>query len=504
MSGRSIDRVGDGPIDTYSPRSTKDDGACLEPEPAPPGQSVGRLAVRGGGYLIGREAIGMIIRLAGVVITVRAIGPAAYGIYSGAAAFVLFITTCAQMGAEVYLIRMPEEPDIHHYNQVFTFLVCVSLLVTIVAVGLTFLVGPWLRPHGVVLPLQVLLLSVPVNVLWAPAQARIEREFGYRRMGFLEIGGDLVLYGTAIPLALTGAGAWSLVIGYLAWQLWLLVGSYLISGLRPSWDWSIETSRKMTRHGLALSPANLLIRLSGLVNPLVVGMFAGATGVGSVAFAQRLVDTVGFAKRGAYRLGVVAMSKVGSHQTTRLRYAIEEGSMLQLLALAGPFAIVGIASHWVIPVIFGPQWAIIVPLYSLLALQTLLSASGLIQITVLISRGQNLKVAGMMAIETVVLALAAVVLVPRLGIDGFGVASLISLVSLVYTDRVVRRLAAFSYRLCLPFAVALAAPVAFPLFAPPFGFLLLMPLAGLLIMGQLRRELFRLISVVRSTLRSTN
>ena len=49
------------------------------------------LVARGGMYLLGREGIGMLIRLAGVVLTLRWIGPHDYGIYSGAAAFVLVV-----------------------------------------------------------------------------------------------------------------------------------------------------------------------------------------------------------------------------------------------------------------------------------------------------------------------------------------------------------------------------------------------------------------------------
>ena len=67
-----------------------------DPETPEPGEasgqmedrSLGQLAVRGGGYMVGREAIGMVIRLVGVILVVRLIGPRPYGIYSGAAAFV--------------------------------------------------------------------------------------------------------------------------------------------------------------------------------------------------------------------------------------------------------------------------------------------------------------------------------------------------------------------------------------------------------------------------------
>ena len=351
------------------------------------------MAITGGAYLVGREAIGMVIRLVGVVVVVREMGPSSYGLYAAAAAYVLVIATVAQMGTEVYLIRVPEEPDKHLYNQAFTFLLVSSVLITAVALALTVAFGSFLRPVGVLLPLRVLLLTIPINVLWAPAQACIERRFGYKQMGILEVVGDVVLYGTAIPLAVTGAGEWSLVAGFFAWQLWLLVGSLVMSGLRPRWEWSAETVRTLTRHGLGFSSSSWITQLGGLVNPIVVGTLVGPAGVGFVAFAQRLVDTIGFAKRGAYRLGMVALSKVPSEDKKRLRYGIEEGSLLQLVVLAVPFAAFALVARWVIPLVFGHQWVGTIPVYSVLAVSAILSGPILIQVTLLFTRGKNLEVA---------------------------------------------------------------------------------------------------------------
>jgi O-antigen/teichoic acid export membrane protein len=462
-------------------------------------RSLGQLAVRGGSYLIGREAIGMVIRLVGVVLVVRQIGPGPYGIYSGAAAFVLFIATFAQLGLEVYLIKMTGEVEARHYNQAFTLLLVVSVAVTVIAEGLTFAVAGVLRPIGVLTPLRVLLLSVPINVLWAPSQAAIERRFGYRLMGLLELGGDVALYGTAIPLAFFGAKAWSLVAGYFAWQMWLFIGSWVTSGLKLRWDWSLDAIKDMTRHGLSYSTAQWVNRLSDLVNPLVVGTFFGAAGVGYVAFAQRLVDTVGFAKRGAYRLGMVAMSRVASNEEGRLRYSIEEGSLLQLLALAVPFACFGIAARWLVPAVFGHEWAKAVPLYSLLALATVLGAGGFIQSTFLFSRGRNMSVTAISAVQSVTLALAAVLLVKRIGLDGYGVAWLIGLASLVLADHIVRKMFKFSYRRTASWAIVLGPPVLFPLVPMPWSYLLLTP-ALLVLLPSMRAELARVAELIRSSI----
>jgi PST family polysaccharide transporter len=442
----------------------------------------------------------MFVRLAGVVATVRLIGPHDYGIYAGAAAFTFVVTSIAQMGAEVYLIRMPETPSRDHYDQVFTFLVCSSLVATVVGLGLTYAVGGLIRPFGVLVPLRILLLSVPINVLWAPAQARIERTFGYRKMGYLEVGGDLALYGTAVPLAYFGAGAWSLVAGYFAWQSWLLVGGYVLSGLRPRLRWSPGTARELTRYGFSYSLSSWIQRLGGLVNPLVVGGFFGAVGVGYVAFAQRLVDTIGFANRGAYRLGLVAMSRVPPEQKGRIERALEEGAVLQLVALGLPLAAFGVIAPRVIPFLFGHEWDASIRLYSLLALASLLGASGLMQTTFLLSRRRNVTVAWSAAISTAILAAGGIPLIWRYGYDGFGYASLLAMANLVFIDQMVRKSVTLSYRRYVPLAVALAPLVAFPLLSFPLSLVMFAPAVIFLSVPSTRRDGMHQVRVVRSAL----
>jgi len=296
-----------------------------------------------------------------------------------------------------------------------------------------------------------------------------------------------------------GAKAWALVAGYFAWQTWLFVASLVTSGLRIRFEWSVSAVRDMVRHGFGYSTAHWATRLGDLVNPLVVGTFLGATGVGYVAFGQRLVDTIAFAKRGAYRLGMVAMSRVKSEDHERLRYSIEEGSLLQFLALGVPFCLFALAARWVVPVAFGHQWTEALPVYSLLALATVFGASGFIQTTFLFSRGRNFAVTGAAAIQSVVLGAVAVVAIKHIGLDGFGIAWLASLGWLLYADRVVRKMIPFSYDRLLPWVFVLAPPVLFPLTPMPWAFLLLVPLLLVALPG-IRSELFRVLALIRSSI----
>jgi len=442
----------------------------------------------------------MVIRLVGVVVTVRAIGPAGYGIYSAALAFVSVAVIVAQLGVEVYIIRQPGEIGEPLYARTYTLLYVSSVVVTAVCLAGTFVFAQWLRPKGVVMPLRVLLLCVPTNVLWAPGQAHIERRFGYREMGWLEIGGDLALYGTAVPLALLGFGAWALVAGYFVWQVFLLVGSLALSGLRPGWEWSGSTMVDLVRHGMPFSAAQWLQRLSGVVNAMVVGTFAGAVGVGIVSFAMRLVDTIGFAARGAYRLGMVALSKVSDSETGRLRYALEEGMLLQMLALGVPFAAFGVAAPWLVPAVFGHEWASAVPTYSVMALTITLNAPSLVLGVYLLSRGRNLEVCASVGLGVLLLAGAAVPLVAWLGPVGFAWAGLIALADTFYLHHVVRKRVVVRYRMVVIFGLILAAPICFPLLPMPEALLVLGVLPLLVVVPSLRRETLRLVGQVKDSL----
>ncbi len=452
----------------------------LEP-PGKPGNptafgSLRHLTVRGGAYLTAREGIGGLIRLGGVTIVVRVLGPSSYGIYSGAAIFVALGAMLAQGGTEVFLIRQPSEPSDELYHVAFTYLLVSSLAVALAAFGLSFAAGTFVHSDQALDVFRVLVFSIPVNVMWAPAQARIERRFDYRKMGLIEISGDIVLYAVSVPLALMHFGAWSLVAGFFAWQTWLLLASLVLSGLRPRLRWSNSTARALLGHGTSYSASGWIGGIGALTIPIVVGVYRGAAGIGYVSFALRLVDTVAFAQRGAWRLGLVSMSRVGDDRS-RLRRGLEEGSVLQLLAVGVPIALISANARWIVPTLFGRSWTPAIDVFALLSLVTFLHAPAFIQSTLLYSRGRNMPNVTATIIGQACTAAAVVILVPHLGVTGYGAATVCSLVSLLYIQRVVRReIVRFSYRRLWPFVTALSPIILMPFAPMPWALIMLAPL----------------------------
>jgi PST family polysaccharide transporter len=348
-------------------------------------------------------------------------------------------------------------------------------------------------------PFEFLLISIPINICWAPAQARLERAFQYRRLAYLELGGDVVLYGTSVPLALAGFGVWAPTVGYVAWQSFLFVGSLLAARTPPRLAWEPAEARRMLRFGGGYGVVTLLANLAGLVNPIVVGHYAGPSGVGIVAVASRLATTVAFVNRAVWRLAVVALSRV-QDDLARLRRGIEEAMAIQVVVL-GPFlAGFSIASSVVVPAVFGHRWTQVIDLFPYIALGDLLMTALLVPQAVLFAKGQNRPVVVKQVFNLAVFGLLAALLVPTVGLDGYGIAFVGSSVPLFIVHFAARRIVDYSIERSLQWTIAFGPPMFFPLVPGLWKLVLLIPLGLVLLRPRARRELAGYAAEARSAI----
>lgn len=463
------------------------------------GASLRSLTVRGASNLALREAVGMGIRLIGVTIVVRIIGPANYGIYAAAAAFVVLISTLAQGGTEIFLIRMKEEPTHEAYGAAHGYLLLTSVGLCAIGLILSIPVASLVRSPETIVTFRVLVLSVPANVLWAPAQAAIERRFDYRKMGLIEVAGDVVFYVTAIILAFAGSRQWALVFGFIAWQVWLFVASLIWSGLRFRPRWNTKLSKEMLRHSSTYAPAQWLDAVGQLSNPIIVGPALGVTGIGYVAFANRLVQTAAFARRGSWRLGVVSMARVDENH--RMRRALQDGITLQALAVGVPVCLLAALSPLIVPTLFGQKWTPAVLLIAFFAVAAILQSVGSFMATTMYAKGRNTPpLLGGIFRQVATISVAAI-LVPTLGLSGYGIAILCGSGAFIYLGAVLYRSnLGVSVAQVLPFVVSPVSIALIPLVPGPLRFLLVAPALMMLAIPRFRRQLQRLGALVWNAL----
>jgi len=418
--------------------------------------------------------MGVVIALGGVLLLTRLIGPANWGLYAGALAVATYAGSVGVLGVDVYLVRREEEPAPIVYSQAVTLLLVTGVGLAGLGVAGLEVAKRFFDNNGFIAPLQALLLALPFTLAHYPTFAALERDLNYRAVAMVELVGQLSFYVVGVLLALLGFGVWAPVAGFWVWQVWLVISTYTITRLRPRPVWSWPLLRDMLRYGAGYSSSLWIWQLRDLVNPVVVGRFVGAEGVGYVALAARLVEALAFVRGATYRLSIAAFAKVQG-RLDRLRSVLEEAMALQLLVIGPLLAGFAAVSVWLLPFLFGERWEPVLTVFPFIALGYLINALFNLHSSVLFVLAQNRKVAVFHIVHIVLFAAAAFVLVPAFGIVGYGLAEIVALLGYAVIHIQISRVFPVSYRMAAPMLLAFAPAVFAALLPPPWGLLLLAP-----------------------------
>jgi O-antigen/teichoic acid export membrane protein len=392
--------------------------------------SLRRNVIQGGAFLVGRQAAGIVLSLVGVLLVTRIIGPHQYGIYAMAVGIVLFLTNLGTWGLDVYLLRAPEEPTDEEFNQAFTLLAVVAVLFAGGLLGFSTEIARLVRTPAVGPVIAVLALGIPFDQLATPAIVKLDRALNFRRVAWMELVSQLSFYAVAVPLALKKGGAWAPVAGYLTQQISLLILSYWGTGFRPRWHWEMRLIRRMLSYGTSYSSSIWVWQLRDLVNPLIVGRFAGAEGVAFVAVSIRIAALLAFAKSVTWRVAMAALAKLDGNRD-RLRKSISEGMSLQTFAVGLPLAGFALVAPFALPLVFGPRWNPALSVLPFIALSYLSNAMFNLHSSVLYLLQKNWEVTWFHCVHILLFAGSAFLLVPRVGFAGYGWAEVVALASYV-------------------------------------------------------------------------
>lgn len=399
----------------------------LEAHPTPQ-QAMAELrqkVVRGGAAIAIRQALGMGLSVANVLLVTKIIGPFQYGIFAAAYGLVSVIAIAATWGLDVYLLRKTSEPTHAEYNQAFTFFCATSFFFVVLIVLLRNPIAHLVGIPEMALPIAVLSLFIPFNLINIPGVVRLDRDLRFSRVGVIELIGQAAGYSVAVPLAFSHMGCWAPVFGMLTGQFLMLVLVYGSAPMGLRFHWNTRLAKEMLSYGLSYSGAVWIWQVRALVNPLVVGRFAGAQGVGFVALAIRLVEVLSFVKQATWRVAMAALAKLDGNRE-RLRRSITEGMCLQALMVGLPLTVFAGIAPFVLPRIFGIRWSPAFHLFPFLALSYLINSIFNLHTSVLALLQRNLPIVYFHTLHVILFAGSAALLVSRFGYIGYGWAELIA------------------------------------------------------------------------------
>lgn len=440
--------------------------------------SLRELVNRGGRALFLRQALGILIATVAVVGITRIIGPAAYGVYAAFFAVAFLAQTWGELSLDVFLVRKGGELSQRTVHQVFTLLLPLAVVMTGLLVAVA---GPLTalmhlpNAHAVAV---AMFLGIPLVHLQQVPLSLLERHLTYTVIGVVEMAGQVVFLVVSLSAALFGAGVWSLVMAWYGQQLVLLIGFWSRAGYRPRLVWHADEVSQLLQFGLPATASSAAYATRNLVPPLLVAPLLGPAAVGYLALAARLVDQCAFIRNVITRMSFAVVGRL-SGEPARLRRAVGEAMEAQVLAVGVPLALASLLAPVLIPMVFGSQWRQASTLVALLGPGVLATAMFSIHLAVLVGRRRPWEVVVVNAINATLFWLASIVLVPNLGIRGYGWADVGTIFAWVIAPLLyARRHPSPAYR----FAVTWGSGLALAMIAPATSLWLLV-LAALLLLN---------------------
>lgn len=406
----------DSKVPTDSNPPSKDDTA---------NQSAGLrfLTSRAGVYLGARYGLGILVSFANMLVMTRWIGPHAYGLFVTAVGLTSFLASLTRGGIDTYLIRSETTPDRRTYDVAATLIGCLSLTLVLLGAAIIPLLCIWYRSREFVPAYAATLFTIPLAGLAGAPTAKLERALDFRAVASIELGGQVLALFLSVFLAWRGFGLWAPVTGLVAWQAWAATGAMRTAKLWPRLAFDREQGRSMLSFGVGYSASLRVWQLRTLVNPLVVGRFAGAEGVAYVGLAIRIAEGLGFVRAAAGRLAIATLSRL-RHDASKLCLALERALEIQVFALGPLLCLFAAAAPTLVPRILGSRWIPAMRVYPFVAAGVLVNSLYNLQASALFVIGRHWTVLRGYLLHVCVLIVASMAFSPYFGIAGYGCAEL--------------------------------------------------------------------------------
>ena len=377
------------------------------------------LSQRGVGFIAARYGASSLIQAGNVLVLTWWIGPRAYGAFVTAVGFTTFLSSITRAGLDTHLVRCEQVPNREDYDTAFTLILLISMFLCLLGWLALPLLSLWLHDRSFAIPYLVLLATIPLVGLAGPPLAKLERALEFRDVGQIEFGGQLCAFIVGAILAWRGFGVWAPVVGYVAWQAFVLVAARIVSGFVPRLNFNLSRARQMMSFGLGFSASVRVWQLRNLVNPLIVGRFLGAEAVAFVALGVRAVEALGFVRTAVGRVEIAALSRL-REDPERGREMMQKGARWQIFALGPAFCLLALLGPRFLPTLMGARWSSALLVFPFIAAAALTNSIFLLEASALFVEGRQWAVTRIYFWHVAVFVSGTAVLVPRFGMVGYG------------------------------------------------------------------------------------
>lgn len=393
--------------------------------------------IKGGFYLTLRQILVAVLSLVNVLVIARALGPAQYGVVTITLGILYFLNRVLKLGLPAYLVRVPDlSEDLS--RQVMAFYNTLGVLACVALWFIAPIFGWWTGANDVTLALRGSIPAVWLCMVSWVSVSLLERDVRFVEVGVVEAVSQFLNYFVSIALVLMGWGYWGPVVGTVARYLARTLLAYRYHPVSLfHWRWQWPTLEPAVKYGLAYSGSDWLLSLKDLRNSLLVSRLVGIEAAGIIGIAIRLVEQLAMLRLIVIRMSISVMAKMTS-DPEKTRATISKGMAYQAMLIGPICALFACVSEWVIPLMFDERWLSSAKIFPLIAIGVLISSLFDIHASTLYAAGKNRDVAVLNFVYVGSLWLISALLIPTLGLWGYGIAEVMALPSFFLVHRSIR------------------------------------------------------------------
>ncbi|MEQ9373417.1 MAG: lipopolysaccharide biosynthesis protein [Coleofasciculus chthonoplastes F3-SA18-01] len=358
----------------------------------------------------GTQAIAFIV----FFVLARLLEPEAFGLVALAGVFLAFIQIFIDQGLSTAIVQRQElEPE--HLDTAFWTNLGISLLLTLFGIAAAGVVAELFKEPQLAPILRWLSLSFLFIGLNGVQQAIFERQLAFKALAVRSL------------VAVVAGGVVGVVMAFLGFGVWSLVGKQLVNGLvgvlalwgasdwRPGFKVSIKHFRELFSFGINLVGIRILSFLSTRGDDFLIGYFLGSVALGYYTVAYRLLQILNELLVTVINKTAIPVFSRIQEEPERLRQALYTATELCSFVACPVFLGISVLAPELIIVIFGEQWIPSIPVMQILMLIGLLYALFYFTDAVIMSVGKSSWSLGVNVVATVA-NLVAFMLVVRWGI----------------------------------------------------------------------------------------
>ena len=252
-------------------------------------ESIASRTLRGAAWAYGSYVGGRVLVLASTALLARLLAPAEFGLVALALIFIALLETVADLGLSQSLVIVRDDV-LEHADTVFTASVLVGTGLACATAAIAPLAALFFHEPQLVGLLPVLGANFLLRSLGTTHYALAQRRSEFRSRTAAELADVAVRGLVGIALALSGLGAWSLVLGYLAGTAALTLVLWVRVPWRPSLRLRRDHLRTLWRFGGALTGLDVVAAVIANVDYVFVGRVLGPASLGLYSLGFRIPE----------------------------------------------------------------------------------------------------------------------------------------------------------------------------------------------------------------------